>query len=254
MSAPASYINPNTNVKQQPNNAYQSTRAFASGAGALYTYSTSLNSSFQTVGSLVINTSSSAGNCPVNRVVHANGKVLVPGANPGGGAGVSPATGTGSTTPNPLPFPMIGVYDPVSGLNGFINPQDPTWAVYNAAMPAIYDQGLAAPATTLGGQGAEPRFAGVATATSAGTGGAATASVGSAHTGLITVATATAPTTITVSSTEVTASSVILLTLQSATSTSVLRVGATIVAGTSFQIIASAALAAADVIYFTIIN
>lgn len=253
MSAPASLISPLTNYKQQPNKAYQSTRAFATGGGALFSYSTSLNGSYQTVGTLTLNPSNSAANCPVNRVVHANGKVLIPGVNPGGGSGsgaVTPVDGSAATTPNPLPFPLIGVYDPVSGLNGYINPQDPTWAAYDATMPANYDSGLSSVTSTLGGQGAEPRFAAVFIGSQTGTTPAF--ATGLAHAGLLTCTTASV-TAITVTNSSVTASSVILVTLRSATSTAVLRVSA-LTAGISFVITPSAALAAGDIIHFTIIN
>ncbi len=250
MSQPGSKIASGLSHRELPNKAYQSTRAFATGAGALYTYSTSLNGNYQTVGSLVLNTGNSAANCPVNRVLHANGKVLIPGVNPGGGVGVSPVTGTGSTTPNPLPFPMIGVYDPVSGLNGYINPQDPTWAVYDATLSAFYDDGRSAPSSTLGGQGAEPRVAAAFVGSQTGT--TPTFATGTAHAGALTL-TDGSVTAITVTNTEVTASSIILVTLRSATSTVVLRVSA-VTAGTSFVITPSAALAAGDIVYFQIIN
>jgi hypothetical protein len=50
---------------------------------------------------------------------------------------------------------MVGVYDPVSGLNGYINLQDTTWAPYDATLGAVYDLGTANPDSTLGGDGAD---------------------------------------------------------------------------------------------------
>lgn len=253
MAQPASKISVGLSHRELPNKAYMSTRAFATGSGALYSYSTSLNSNFQTVGSLVLNTGNSATNCPIRRVVHANGKVLIPGVNPGGGVGVSPVTGTGSTTPNPLPFPMIGVYDPVSGLNGYINPQDPTWAAYDASLSAFYDN-ASTPDSVLAGQGAEPRYGRVAAAT-ASAALSATADIGAARVGTIT--TGFASNEITVSSTEVTANSIILLTLQNSTiaagtASPALRIES-IDPGVDF-VIRSVALAVGDKIHFMIIN
>jgi hypothetical protein len=263
MAQPGSKISQGLSYRELPNKAYQATRGFFSGAntgtgltnttGALFTYSTSLNSQFQTVGSLVFNAGSTAGNSQTGRVLHANGKVLIPNVHPGGGAGVNPSTGATGTTPNPLPFPMIGVYDPVSGLNGYINPQDPTWATYDASLSAFYDN-AATPATTLGGQGAEPRY-GAAAAATASAALSATVSIGAARTGTIT--TQFASNEITVTSSEVNANSIILLTLQNSTVAAgtgapSLRV-ASISAGTSF-VIRSAALAVGDVIHFLIIN
>jgi hypothetical protein len=249
MSQPGSKISVGLSHRELPNKAYQSTRAFNSGAGALYTYTRSLNGNYQTVGSLNINAGSTANNCPIRRVVHANGKVLIPGVHPGGGAGVSPATGTGSTTPNPLPFPMIGVYDPVSGLNGYINPQDSTWAEYSASLSAFYDDGRTSADSVLGGQGAEPRF-GRVFAGAASVGPAATVDIGSAHTGTIASADAATTTSIVVTSADVTASSIVLLTMQGATASA--RVSA--LTNGSFTITPSAALGASDKVHFVIIN
>lgn len=209
MAQPGSKISQGLSYRELPNKAYQSTRAFNTGTGALYTYSTSLNGNFQTVGSLVVNTASSALNCPTGRVVHANGKVLIPGVHVGGGAGVNPATGSGSTTPATLPFPMVGVYDPVSGLNGYINPQDNTWAAYDATLSAFYDN-TATPGTTLGGQGAEPRFGSVFVGS--GTGNPSAVNIGGAHTGVITIG-GTPGTTMVVSSSSIASSSIVMLTL-----------------------------------------
>jgi hypothetical protein len=144
---------------------------------------------------------------------------------------------------------MIGVYDPVTGLNGYINPQDSTWALYDASLSAFYDN-ASTPSTTLGGQGAEPRFGAVFN--DAATTTTPTFSTGAAHVGLLTCTTASVS-AITVSNTEVTASSIILLTLRAASSTASLRVSA-LTAGTSFVITPSAVLAAGDIIHFAIIN
>jgi hypothetical protein len=106
----------------------------------LLTYSTSVNpQTFQTVGTLTANTAATAANCPANRVLHANGRVLVPGANPG------------------VNVPLIGVYDPISGLNGFIDATDPVFGTYNTNMPNQYDLGISSVVATLGGQGANLR-------------------------------------------------------------------------------------------------
>ncbi len=106
----------------------------------LYVYSTSVNpTTFVTQGSLTVNPSATAANCPTNRVLHATGKVLVPGANPG------------------VNVALFGVYDPISGLNGFIDPTDPIFSNYNANMPNQYDLGISSVIATLGGQGANLR-------------------------------------------------------------------------------------------------
>lgn len=105
----------------------------------LFTYSTSVNAQFQTVGTLTPNASATATNCPANRVLHANGRVLIPGANPG------------------VNSPLMGVYDPITSLNGFIDPTDPTFASYDVNLPYQYDLGISSVIATLGGQGANLR-------------------------------------------------------------------------------------------------
>lgn len=121
----------------QPQKAYLSTGPFNT---KLLTYSTSVNpTTFQTVGTLTPNANATAANCPANRVLHTNGRVLVPGANPG------------------VTSPLIGVYDPISALNGFIDPTDPTFANYNTNMPYQYNLGISSVIATLGGTGANLR-------------------------------------------------------------------------------------------------
>lgn len=124
------------NYNKQPQKAFVTTSAFNT---KLFTYSTSVNSSFQTVGSLVVNPAATAANCPENRVLHANGKTLIPGVNPN------------------VTKPLIGIFDPVSALNGFIDATDPTFATYDVNFPFQYNSGLQPAFSTLGGQGGNLR-------------------------------------------------------------------------------------------------
>lgn len=126
------------NYNKQPQKAFVTTSAFNT---KLFTYSTSVNSSFQTVGSLVVNPAATAANCPENRVLHANGKTLIPGVNPN------------------VTKPLIGIFDPVSALNGFIDATDPTFATYDVNFPFQYNSGLQPAISTLGGQGGNLRQA-----------------------------------------------------------------------------------------------
>ena len=57
------------NYNKQAQKAFVTTSVFNT---KLFSYSTSVNSSFQTVGSLVVNPAATAANCPENRVIHAN--------------------------------------------------------------------------------------------------------------------------------------------------------------------------------------
>lgn len=121
----------------QSQKAFLTTQAFNT---RLFTYATSMNSNFVTVGTLTANTSATATNCPANRVLHTNGRQLIPGVNPG------------------IVKPLLGVYDPITSLNGFIDPTDPTFAVYDVNMPFQFDLGISSPIATLGGQGANTRI------------------------------------------------------------------------------------------------
>jgi hypothetical protein len=53
---------------------------------------------------------------------------------------------------------MMGVYDPTTGLNGFIDATDPAFAMYQVNMPHQFDLGISSPIATLGGQGANARI------------------------------------------------------------------------------------------------
>ena len=136
------------NYTKQGQKAFITTTSFNT---KMFTYSTSLNSNFVPVGTLAVNTTATATNCPGNRVLHVNGRTLIPGVNPS------------------ITKPLIGVFDPVSGLNGFIDATDPTFATYDVNFPFQYDTGLQPAFSTLGGQGANLRAgtdAGVLTQTS----------------------------------------------------------------------------------------
>lgn len=177
---------------QQNQKTFLTTTAFNT---KLFTYSTSVNpTTFQTVGTLTPNASATAGNCPANRVLHANGRVLVPGANPG------------------VNSPLLGVYDPITSLNGFIDPTDPTFSSYDVNMPYQYDLGISSVIATLGGQGANLRAGTdsgrLAATTNPGFVNASNASIGE----FAFFTTATNSSTITVSSTQVVTSSRIFLT------------------------------------------
>jgi hypothetical protein len=123
-----------SNQKQQ---SYISAQPFNT---KLLNYSTSINSQFQTVGTLTVNPLATATNCPANRILNSTGRVLIPGANPG------------------INSPLVGVYDPISGLNGFIDPTDPTFGTYNTTLPNQYNLGISSVIATVGGQGANARI------------------------------------------------------------------------------------------------
>lgn len=134
---PTAKLSQGGNFGVQPTKTYVSTAAFNT---KLFVYSTSVNSSFQTVGTLAVNPQATAGNCPINRVLQTNGRYLLPGVHPS------------------ITQPYLGVYDPITGLNGFIDPTDPTFSVYDVNFtPYQYNVGISSPVATLAGQGASVR-------------------------------------------------------------------------------------------------
>jgi hypothetical protein len=104
-----------------PRLQYISTAAFNS---YFYTYTTSLTSSLDTVGTLSAVTGATASNCPAGRVLRENGRKLYPSANPG------------------ITTYMVGVYDPITFLNGFIDPNAQVFQIYNTDKPTYLDDGV----------------------------------------------------------------------------------------------------------------
>jgi hypothetical protein len=83
---------------------------------AFYKYTTTLDNNYKVVGTLTPVTSDPS-LCPRNRILRENGRKLFPGANPG------------------VEIYMVGVYDAVSLLSGFIDPNFLLFAEYNADRP-----------------------------------------------------------------------------------------------------------------------
>jgi len=88
-----------------------------------YSYSTSINSSLETVGTLSAVTGATAINCPAGRVLRENGRKLYPNANPG------------------ITTYMVGVYDPETYFNGFIDPNAQVFQIYNTDKPNYLTDG-----------------------------------------------------------------------------------------------------------------
>ena len=115
-----------------------------------YTYTVSKNASFQNVGTFTL-TSSSATVCPANRVLHVTGGKLVPNINPMNTfvGGLSTA---GVTSPGRL---LLKVYDPITFLNGYIDPTNTKFSSYEQNQPNFFDLGTTGSNPPLGGQGGE---------------------------------------------------------------------------------------------------
>jgi hypothetical protein len=202
-----------------PDKSFIATKAFTA---EFYQYTASRAADLSMQGELVLHAQATASRCPAGRVLHANGRKLIPGVNP-----MTVFTTPAGATVQAPKF-MLGVYDPESMLNGFIDTTSATFAVYDKNRPAsaylAEATGNVAEATALaglGGQGAAlltannaAALAGV-DANGATVLAAQTVAAGSARSGSITLS-ATAE-TITVNSTAVTANSLVLLSVVDAT-------------------------------------
>ena len=143
-------------LKEVPARSYLSTAAFHLN---FFTYTTSMNpSTFKKSGDLSAVSGATSSNCPAGRVLRENGRKLYPGAHD-----ISTVNGVARTFPPGTV--MVGVFDNQSGLNGFIDPNAPMFAVYNGdragylkdavdPVGGVTDQG--APVKTNGGVAVGP--------------------------------------------------------------------------------------------------
>jgi microcystin-dependent protein len=104
-----------------PRLAYITTATFNT---YFFSYTTSINLSLETVGTLSSVTGASAGNCPMGRVLRENGRKLYPGANPG------------------VTTYLVGVYDAQTMLSGFIDPNAKVFQIYNTDKPTYLTDGV----------------------------------------------------------------------------------------------------------------
>jgi hypothetical protein len=154
-----------------------------------FTYTTSVNSSLQTIGTLAYVTTT-AGLTPVGRVLHATGRKLYPNnINP---MNVFPTanTATGTTAQNGTlltgPKFLVGVYDPITTLRGFIDPTSSMFAKYDQLLDNAFDLGPTANTAVYGSSA--PPLGGQA-------GRLTLSDVGSALTGTAAVGSSTVPLT-----------------------------------------------------------
>jgi hypothetical protein len=83
----------------------------------IFSYSVTLNASLVNVGALTVLSGTTASNCPAGRTLRETGKKLYPDANPG------------------VSTLMVSVFDPISCLTGFIDPNSPLFAVFSTDRP-----------------------------------------------------------------------------------------------------------------------
>jgi hypothetical protein len=101
----------NYGAKGAPTRQYIATVPFVND---FFTYTTTTDANGLTTGTLTAVSGANPVNCPAGRVLRDNGKRLYPGAHPN------------------ITYGMIGVFDPQTFLAGFINPNSPTFAMFNS--------------------------------------------------------------------------------------------------------------------------
>jgi hypothetical protein len=120
-----------------PRRSYITTAAFHQD---IFAYTTSYNpATFTTTGTLTSLSTAGTGtaaNCPANRVLRENGKKLFP-------PGLLVSNNTTYAAPNPgVTTYMVGVYDPITFLSGFIDPNSKLFAIYNTDKPDYVPRGI----------------------------------------------------------------------------------------------------------------
>lgn len=212
-----------------------------------YTYTVSTNSSFQKVGTFTLVSGATAATCPIGRVLHLSGKKLFPDINPMN-------TFVAGSPLSAKKF-LVGVYDPISFLSGFVDPTSNTFAKFDQNLPNFFDLGTAGSGVEWsgGGQGVDIHLvdSGVLTAPTAS--GAASLAAKNASVGAFTIPTgsATGTHTLTISSTAVTLTSRVFISQATASTTNLTSVLVTSTAAGSFVVTATVTTSttAADVTF-----
>ena len=97
-----------------------------------YTYTAGTNSTtFAPTGVFTLVSGATAATCPTGRVLHLTGRKLYPDVNP-------MTTFVGVLTAKKF---LVSVYDPISFLNGFIDPASATFAKYDQNVPNFFNLG-----------------------------------------------------------------------------------------------------------------
>jgi len=153
-----------------------------------YVYSNYVDSNYNTRGTLAVHPQATASNCKAGKILRETGRKLIAGQNPDLTIGANSFTY------------LVGVFDSSSGLNGFIDPNSPSFAVFNSDKAPFLNVGTEANdgATGLQDLGPSVFTRGPVTTTAisisgsstkAATGGGAAVDFGSATCGSFTVTT-----------------------------------------------------------------
>lgn len=118
-------------LKEVSAKSYISTESYN---GNFFTYSVTTGPSpqFKKMGALIAVKGATSVNCPAGNVLRENGKKLFPDAYPG------------------VSTYMVGVFDILNNLSGFINPNDPVFAPFNGDRPNYLKDSVNSQAKNLG--------------------------------------------------------------------------------------------------------
>lgn len=119
------------NLKEVSARSYISTEPY-NGNFFSYSVKTGPSPQFKKTGTLVTVTGATSVNCPLGRVLRENGKKLFPDAYPG------------------VTTYMVGVFDIINNLSGYINPNDPVFAPFNGDRPNYLKDSVNSQAKNLG--------------------------------------------------------------------------------------------------------
>lgn len=113
--------NTDSTVANSTRRSYISVDAFDAD---IFSYTTSLNANLVYTGVLSAVSGATALNCPKGRILRETGKRLIPGANVG------------------VNTYMVGIYDAITGLTGYIDPNGHVFAPYNGDKPTVLADGI----------------------------------------------------------------------------------------------------------------
>jgi hypothetical protein len=197
--------------QQRTDRTLVSTKVFN---GEFYTYTASKDPvTGVTTGVFAAVPGASATTCPAGRVLHLTGRKLYPDVNP-------MTTFVGALTAKKF---LVSVYDPISFLNGFIDPTSNTFSKYDQNLPNFFNLGRDGSGVEWSGGG---QSVAIHTSDSGALSGAAASTVAGRNASTGSVAITGGAGAVTVTTTAATATSKIFLTQTAGTATTAVVVAA----------------------------
>jgi len=142
--------------QQRTDKTLVSTAAFHN---EFYTYTAGTNpATFTPTGVFSVVSGATASTCPAGRVLHLTGRKLFPDVNP-------MTTFVGVLSAKKF---LVSVYDPISFLNGFVDPTSNTFAKFDQNLPNFFNLGTSGSGVvpSLGGDGVDVNVGGALNVTS----------------------------------------------------------------------------------------